>query len=195
MLAYINNVTLSNRTLTLTGTTPEDLAAQAVASDTSFRVCSDVDKFRVRQRFALLTLWFQQSGQPSWTVTSGWLSPNECSWHGIGCNLTKVEGLVDLQEAVTSLHLKNNNMFGTLPSDFGLLRGLVSLDFQGNYLAGTLPSTIGAWSHLEKFVVSNCDFNGVYRMLSEAGPMSPMYIWMKISLTVTSLRPLDNGRN
>jgi hypothetical protein len=160
ILEYINSITLSRRTLTLLGTTPEDRAAQAVANDTSLRVCTDVEKFRVRQRFSLLTLWFQQTGRPSWTNTSGWLSANECTWRGIRCNFTQVEGVVGLQETVIGLRLKNNLINGTLPPDLGLLTGLTVVDFNTNFITGTIPNEFGALTNIVEFGAHENALNG-----------------------------------
>jgi hypothetical protein len=67
---FINSITLSGRNLTMQGTTPEDAALQwMIASDDTFNVSlllqlnsseANEVKFRIRQRYALLTLWFQQ---------------------------------------------------------------------------------------------------------------------------------------
>jgi hypothetical protein len=59
--AYINSITLSKRTLTLTGTTVEDKALKWLAVTDPYPLLpnSEANKARLRQRFALLNLGFQ----------------------------------------------------------------------------------------------------------------------------------------
>jgi hypothetical protein len=70
---FINNITWSGRNLTMQGNTPEDAALQwMIASDDTFHVSlllklnsseANEVQFRIRQRYALLTLWFQQGNK------------------------------------------------------------------------------------------------------------------------------------
>ena len=72
---YINNITLSGRTISTRGVTPEDEALKfMIANETATAddlLTNGAVRFRMRQRFALLSLWFQQSINgvftPSWT--------------------------------------------------------------------------------------------------------------------------------
>jgi hypothetical protein len=64
VVSYINNVTLSKRTLSLSGVTPEDLALQWLALNNTLNMTlplSESDFTRLRQRFALASLWSQQA--------------------------------------------------------------------------------------------------------------------------------------
>jgi hypothetical protein len=77
------------------GTTPEDAALQwMIARDDTFHVSlllklnsseANEVQFRIRQRYALLTLWFQQgNSREDWDNTRGWLfDPDECNWFGV----------------------------------------------------------------------------------------------------------------
>jgi hypothetical protein len=101
LTSFINNITLSNRTIVANGPTPEDRALNyLIVNDTTFNftqllsltsMMTNMVQFRIRQRYALLTLWFQQAfTNTTWTNKGGWLlSANECDtfykWYGIGC--------------------------------------------------------------------------------------------------------------
>jgi hypothetical protein len=116
-------------------------------------------QFRIRQRYALLTLWFQQAfTSTTWTV-SGWLlNANECAnfprWYGIGCASINLGVTVGMQNVVTRVDLGGNNMIGTIPADLGLLTTLTYFVVRNNRLAGTLPASIGQWTALTVFDVS-----------------------------------------
>jgi hypothetical protein len=115
-------------------------------------------QFRIRQRYALLTLWFQQAfTNTSWTNGNGWLNGNECgnSWRGIICTSINLGGTLGTQNVVTEVYLFNNNMKGTIPADLGILTALTSFDFSNNNaLTGTLPASIGQWTTLTDFRVN-----------------------------------------
>jgi hypothetical protein len=124
---------------------------------------ANVVQFRIRQRYALLTLWFQQAfTNTTWNNQNGWLvNANECNtWNGIVCTPIHLGGIVGTQDVVTTLNLVNNNMIGTIPADLGLLTALVYLDVQDNALTGTLPTSIEQWTALQLFSVGNNALTG-----------------------------------
>jgi len=126
--------------------TAEEQAVQWLITEDPLQlsVGDDSDQlFRLQQRYALLTLWFQNNvtitGGP-WTESSGWLlAEDECDWFGITC----VRGVV------TALELEENNINGRIPDDLGLLTSLITLDLNFNDLSSTLPVSIGQLSNLE----------------------------------------------
>jgi hypothetical protein len=98
LTSFINNITLSNRTIVANGPTPEDQALTfLIVNDTTFNftqlltlnsMMANMVQFRIRQRYALLALWFQQAfTNTSWTNGNGSLvNANECdNWNGISC--------------------------------------------------------------------------------------------------------------
>jgi hypothetical protein len=176
LTSFINNITFSNRTIVANGTTPEDQAlSYLIVNDTTFNftqllelnsMMTNIVQFRIRQRYALLTLWFQQAfTNTEWYYRNGWLvNANECdsdnSWSGITCASMSVEGSVGMQNVVTAVSLNGNNMQGTIPADLGLLTALTSFGVGNNALTGTLPTSIGQWTALSLFFVGNSALTG-----------------------------------
>jgi hypothetical protein len=166
LTSFINNITLSNRTIAANGLTPEDRALNyLIVNDTTFNftqlltlnsMMTNMVQFRICQRYALLTLWFQQVfTNTSWTRRNGWLvNADECSWFHITCAPINLGGTVGTQNVVTAVCLNFNNMKGTIPADLGLLTALKYLDVGFNALTGTLPVSIGQWTALTVFGVA-----------------------------------------
>jgi hypothetical protein len=147
----------------MTGVTAEDRALKyLIEEDTTFdatqllslnsKMTNEV-QFRIRQRYALLTLWFQQTSTSPWTDTSGWLvNVDECdNWYGVECSSIDLGGNVGIQNVVTKIQLFQNNLQGAIPADLGLLTALTNVLVAGNSLTGTLPSSIGQWTALTSF--------------------------------------------
>jgi hypothetical protein len=185
-VAFINNITLSGRTLEVNGTTPEDAALtwmienDSLLQNTSSQVklnshAKNEVGFRVQQRYALLTLWFQQLGidglfMASWTNTSSWLvDDDECNWFAITCESIDQGGNIGTQNVVIELNFHNdpytgNNVSGTLSPDLGLLSMLQVADFRYNILAGTFPEALSLWTQLVLFAAP---YNALSGLLPE----------------------------
>jgi hypothetical protein len=187
LTSYINTITLSNRTITANGTSPESKAlAWMIANDTSLDTSAliSVDEsistssigFRIRQRFPLLVMWFQQNETAQWAITTGWLMDiSECAWYGISCKpLVVTQGStpynVGSENVVTQVTFNLVGSFaGFIPHDIGLLSSLEHFEIKntkdaltenGSYLHGTLPDTIGQWTALTYLDVSLNDLTG-----------------------------------
>jgi hypothetical protein len=87
---YINNITLSSRIveypLTNGSTSPtEELVLEWLIDNDPLRLTAESasDRFRLRQRYALATLYFQST--TTWDDATGWLDENECGWYGVTC--------------------------------------------------------------------------------------------------------------
>jgi hypothetical protein len=174
LTSFINNITLSNRTIAANGPTPEDQALNyLIVNDTTFNfsqlltlnsMMTNIVQFRIRQRYALLTLWFQQAfTDTTWTNRNGWLvNANECgnNWGGISCALIDLRGTVGTQDVVTKIDLNVNNVKGTIPADLGLLTELKSFIVLKNALTGTLPVSIVQWTALTDFIVYDNELTG-----------------------------------
>jgi hypothetical protein len=167
LTSFINNITLANRSIVANGPTPEDHAlTYLIVNDTTFNfsqllqlnsMMTNLVQFCIRQRYALLTLWFQQAyTNTPWKFGTDWLvNANECDgdniWYGITCASMNLEGTVGMQNVVTEVALGRNNMRGTIPADLGLLTALTYFHVGVNALTGTLPASIGQWTSLTEF--------------------------------------------
>jgi len=89
------------------------------------------------ERAALFRAGVKLAGSRSaeWLQRSGWGEAADCcDWKGVGCASGR---------GVETLSLPHQGLRGTLPSELGLLRGLLSLDVNENKgLSGTLPSEL-----------------------------------------------------
>ncbi len=81
---------------------------------------------------ALVSL-YNNTGGPSWTTQTNWLSGPVDTWYGI----TVTEG------RVSDINLSGNNLTDTLPTDIGQIDSLVTLDLSSNQLVGPIPSELG----------------------------------------------------
>jgi hypothetical protein len=168
---YVNDISLSNRVISKDGPTAEDRALQfLIESDRTFNLTAllllesttnNVVKFRIEQRYALLTLFFQQTFTAPWFDRGGWLkAPDECDWFGIDCALINVGEIVGLQNVVSKIGLFDNNVLGTIPPDLVLLTAVTSVRLDENQLTGTLPESIGQWTRLTLFDVNSNTLTG-----------------------------------
>jgi hypothetical protein len=156
--AFINTFTFSPVPLVyslnpdVAATNGEGLALQWLIDKDPAQLSSS-ETFRLQQRYALATLFFQQNvSQSSWTNVTGWLTnSSECLWFGIVCST---------ESAVTDIALFSNNLRGTIPADIGLLTSLTIFSVWSNALTGALPSSIGQWTSLTDFSVFNNDLTG-----------------------------------
>jgi hypothetical protein len=156
LTSFINNITLSTRTIAVNGPTPEDQALNyLIVNDTTFNfsqllelnsMMTNVVQSRIRQRYALLTLWFQQAfAVTKWKTVTGWLvNANECdNWYHITCTSIDLGGTVGMQDV-----------------DLGLLAALIGFSVFTNELTGTLPVSIGEWTAMKYFVVYTNELTG-----------------------------------
>lgn len=169
--AYINSVRLSNTNITYPpssdSATPEELALQWLIEDDPLQLSADqgAGQFRLRQRYALLTLWYHQSKYRDWKDSTGWLTdPDECHWYGLTCvqeqifhgpiirqyYLQDVVSEIDLDGLVGEgyRHGGNNLHYTDIPADIGLLTSLSSLKLSFNSIDGTIPASL--YSSLSK---------------------------------------------
>jgi hypothetical protein len=188
LTSYINNITLTNKFIAANGTSPESQALSWLIYNDTFletaAVISEDDPisknaigFRIRQRYALLTMWFQQKDTAKWAITTGWLvDPAECAWYGISCQTSYVyyynkdDTYGGSQNAVTQVMFNLlGSYIGVIPYDVGLLTTMEHFEIQntqdsnianGKYLLGSLPDSIGQWTALTYFDVSGNALNG-----------------------------------
>lgn len=152
---YINNITLTGRTLTYPDyDTPEGraLAWLVDSSDNNGESAINRTFFKpndvsLRQRYALTTLWFQTPDHFVntflTTINNTWGNPavHECDWYGVTCDRStgRVE-MLQLEEIVR----------GGIPADLALLTGLIVLELSlSSHLVGTIPSSLGRLDSLD----------------------------------------------
>jgi hypothetical protein len=140
-------MTLSNKALTLNGTSAEDRALQWLVYNDSISIMpnSEANKTRLRQRFALLTFGFQETFPPIVVLTSyGWQvsAVSECDWYsGFQCK----------NEQVTKIQVRS--MRGTIPPDLSWLTAMTTFTVSSGAIAGTFPSLLGWWANITTFSV------------------------------------------
>jgi PT repeat len=140
--AYINSVTLSNKTLSLSGNSSLNKALQQLVASNNHTLstCLAAHQCRLNQRFAYLAFAFSTGkGSTDWFGSS-----NECAWKGITC---------DINNTVTKLDLYKKGLVGTIPDDVGLWTSLNFFGAGRNSLTGSLPSSIGLWTGVTFFEV------------------------------------------
>lgn len=163
VLLEINSITLTQTKLTypaMPEDRPENLALQWLINEPlQLATETATDKFRLRQRYALLTIWFQST--QSWNRATGWLeATDECDWFGISCNRTNYGNEPSVQNAVIAIDLPSNNLHGNISSDLGLLRSLRRIDVCCQTLTGSLPEALAQWTDLDYVHIGDNSFSG-----------------------------------
>lgn len=155
---FLSLISVNGKTTFLDPNTPESLAQQFLAIKDPLRLdpMNPIQQWRIQQRYALITLWYQSNG-PSWTVSDSWILDNdECKWYGIECNENG---------EVKTISLENNNLYGGISDDFALLGiSLTSINLADNFLEGNLPSS---FQRLTKLQIMYLDRNFLSGMLDE----------------------------
>jgi len=119
---------------------PQAKALRWLESSPEFNLSDPVD---LLQPFALATFYYSTGGG-DWSNKDGWLdqSVSPCSWYSTSrspCNnLTQL----------TQLFLDDNNLYGPIPPEIGLLTDLIAVSLDFNDLTGPIPTTIGQISKL-----------------------------------------------
>jgi hypothetical protein len=180
LTSYINNITLLNQTIAINGTSPESLALSwMITNDTALdtieltnvnEISSSSIGFKVRQRFPLLVMWFQQTETEVWAITEGWLvDPDECNWYGITCDLIYDANSNKTQNAIVQITYDGISSYvGVIPWDFGLLSYLQHAEWKDSReneknakkLQGTLPETIGLLTRMTSFSIMDNALTG-----------------------------------
>ena len=99
---------------------------------TSCTDCSTVTSIPSSECQALVALYNGTNG-PGWTGAGNWLwGVDPCYWQGVWCYTGHV----------TSLHLSNNQLSGSIPPALGNLTSLLDLYLESNQLRGRLPQSL-----------------------------------------------------
>jgi Leucine-rich repeat (LRR) protein len=114
---------------------------------------------RMKERFALATLYYATEGERSWKRNQNWLSTtaNECYWTGAVCSTIISEDAESITcrapERLDALDLSNNFLKQALPEEIGLLTTLSSLNMGNNDLEA-LPAQLGSLTRLVRLDLS-----------------------------------------
>jgi hypothetical protein len=164
---FINSISLSGRPIRNDANgTSEDIALNWLIDTDPFSRTATLqsisDRFRITQRYALSTLFFQQNVEKKvWRNTSGWLiDVNECKWYGIDCTNIDLGGNIGDQREVRNITLLEQNISGTIPSELGLLSSMEGFAVGNNYLHGTIPQALDRWVNLTIFYVFDNELSG-----------------------------------
>jgi hypothetical protein len=189
ILAYINSVKLSTQEISYppvgNAATAEGRAVQWLIEKDLLMLYVDTseDRFRLLQRYALLTLWFQVDS-PSWTDATGWLVGDECSWYGIMCSPLSLEN-IGAQDVVTGILLdktySGNNLHGNIPVDLGLLTSLFYIDLGHNAITGPIPESIWGLTLLTTLALRETQISGT---LSNLIINLPELVYLDVSKTL-----------
>ena len=157
------------------GNSPQSQAFQwLLADDINLPIVSDLSEERLKQRFALATLYFATKGD-GWVVNRNWLnySVHECDWYvkpdfaergslsivtpsflaGFFPEPDPIPSACGKHGLLQHLWLDQNNLDGTIPEELYLLTNLKSLSLGANQLEGTISTLVGHLTSLEGLVI------------------------------------------
>lgn len=113
---------------------------------------------QVVQRFALACIYYNLAGaanadtEKRLTLMSNWLSSRSvCEWDYVGCNQS--------DKTVAELHLENLSLEGAHLEELPLLSNLALLDLRNNMMFGQIPSGVFSLSKLTELRLENNPLN------------------------------------
>lgn len=129
---------------------------------------------------ALVALYNAANGA-NWTRKANWLTGNVSTWYGV-----MVSG-----GRVTTLHLNDNNLVGTIPTEIGNLTSLTVLVLNINQLSGSIPAEIGNLTLLTYLDLSANQLSG--NIPEEIGSLSSLeYLYLRLNQLSGSI-PVEIG--
>jgi hypothetical protein len=175
----------------LPGFTVEEMRNASSPQSKAFEWVTTIDRprsdlERIRQRFALATLFYATSGETKWKRSEGWLnsSIHECKWYGCICARNGT---------ISSLQLDSNRLVGNLPREICLLGGLESLLLSENRrLWGTIPSEVGWMQLITSLNMDGTDISG--SLPTEVGLLSRLASLSLMGTRLTGKVPSEVGR-
>ena len=152
---YLESVSTQGASGFSNATSPQTLSMNWLINDDPLQLSpsDEASKFRLAQRYALLTMWF--SSKAYWTQYSGWVdAEDECTWFGVTCEQVTLEGAGD-QNVVTQFSMDSNGV-QALSGDLFTLQNLKVLSLADNVIEGRLPAALAnASSLVELYLESN----------------------------------------
>lgn len=104
---------------------------------------------------ALVALYNSTNGD-EWIDNTGWLEAPVESWFGIDRTDDVEDGMI----VITRIDLRENNLTGELPADFGNMIYLERLNLSGNFITGEIPTEMGDMTYLERLDLGDNQLNG-----------------------------------
>ncbi len=132
-------------------------------------------------RAALVAL-YNATGGANWDNNTNWLSPAPMSvWYGV----TVAGG------RVIELHLGDNELTGTMPTELGHLANLRELWLYSNELTGAIPAELGNLANLQELWLSSNELTGT--IPTELGNLAELQI-LRLSINqLTGAIPSELG--
>ncbi|MDB5273041.1 MAG: C-terminal target protein [Chitinophagaceae bacterium] len=116
---------------------------------------------------ALVALYNSTNGA-QWLDDSNWLVTNVDTWKGVSVVGNRVQ----------TLSLNNNNLVGSLPTEFCDLSDLEYIYLQSNTLSGNLPSCMGSLDSIVSINLSNNNFSGAFPAVFATNMPNLSDIWI-----------------
>ena len=102
-------------------------------------------------RAALVALYNATNGS-NWKNNTNWLSKEAIDqWYGVS---------TDCLGRVIRLHLRGNQLTGSIPAQIGALTNLVQMNLSDNQLRGHMPVELGNLTNLERLILQNNQLSG-----------------------------------
>ena len=121
------------------------------------------------QRFSLASLYYALGGE-NWNDNTHWLSYDlsDCEWY----SSLEDESICNDFGLMTSLALADNNLYGPLPEELGVLSRLTELNLSGNNLRDGLPTTVGLLTEMMYMELDSTSLSG--SIPTQVGTMTQM---------------------
>ncbi|KAL7552231.1 hypothetical protein ACHAWF_016542 [Thalassiosira exigua] len=164
---------LSGRTLRDPGA-PQYHAAMWLADEDPMQLdVDDEGNFeRFQQRYVMALFYYAMDGF-NWKQSQGWLTgESECYWFGIdgaseGCGGGQEGGCVPRTvfegsyDKVCRIGMgRQNFLYGSIPTEMGLLTEMRWFEIQDDYLIGTIPEELGNWRSLHTILLGGNYLHG-----------------------------------
>mmetsp|Transcript_22242 Transcript_22242/g.33624 ORF Transcript_22242/g.33624 Transcript_22242/m.33624 type:complete len:833 (-) Transcript_22242:391-2889(-) len=140
--------------------TPQNLAyTRLMATNPGLDPNTLQGQIDISQRYSLNSIYYSTSGPSMWFSRENWLSvESPCGWFGVTC---------DSNGFVVEFSLRENDLFGTLPSEIRGLSALRVLDLGDNFsIYGRIPQSIGQLTKLRSIIL---DANSLGAELDNSG--------------------------